>query len=394
MGDILKIGIYGGSFNPPHLGHEFSAAAAIDQLMLDLLFIIPTGIPPHKNLPAETPPVDKRLHMAQLAFSKTRNAIVSEIEIRNKKPSYTIDTVLAIKKDYPGAELYLLTGTDMFLTLDTWKDSGLLLNTVIPIVFSRSSDDLEKIAGYSARLKSQYGVSTEIVANKVVDISSSLLRSKLPRREGAGYIDDTIYSYIIKSRIYDAKPDWGWLRSKAYSMLAPSRIPHVEGCEFEAVRLSERWGVDADDAREAAILHDITKRLSPEENLEILEKRDLSFGVANKNEEKLLHSKSGAALAKTEFGVSDSVADAITWHTTGRPNMSSLEKVVYIADYIEPTRDFDGVGRLRELAYEDLDMAVKAGLEMSIEDMRSRGIIPNRTTFDALTYIITEGATV
>ena len=390
----MKIGIYGGSFNPPHLGHEHSATAAINQLMLDLLFIIPTGIPPHKTLPAETPSADKRLHMAQLAFCDTQNTIVSEIEIRNKEPSYTIDTVLAIKKDYPGAELYLLTGTDMFLTLETWKDSGLLLNTVIPLVFSRSDDDKERIAGYSEKLKSLYGVSTETVVNEVIDISSSQLRQKLPRREGAGYIADTIYSYIIKNRIYGAKPDWGWLRAKAYSMLAPSRIPHVEGCEIEAVRLSERWGVDADDARESAILHDITKRLSPEENLGILEKSDIHVGTLNKNEEKLLHSKSAAALAKSEFGASDSVAGAIMWHTTGKANMSDLEKIIYIADYIEPTRDFEGVGKLRELAYDDLSMALKTGLEMSIADMQARGIAPNRTTFDALTYLITEGATV
>jgi nicotinate-nucleotide adenylyltransferase len=272
----------------------------------------------------------------------------------------------------------------MYLTLDVWKDSETLLKAAIPAVFPRDSEDTEKISAYSQGLQNRFGVRTETVKNSIVEISSSQLREMLPNREGAGYITDTTYSYIIKNRLYGAKPDWEWLRGRAYSKLEPLRIPHVAGCEDEAIRLAGRWGADIDDAREAAILHDITKKLALNEHVKILDEHGVDVRDINPAEEKLLHSKSGSALAKSLFGVSDDVAGAIMWHTTGRAGMTLLEKVIYLADYIEPTRDFPGVGDLRAAAYSNLDEALIMGLKTSIQDMEDRGITPNRTTFDAL----------
>lgn len=380
----MKIGIYGGTFNPPHTGHVEAAKAASRQLGLDLLIIVPSGVPPHKAPPEGAPSAETRLLMTRLAFSGVDNAVVSEIETGKRDPCYTVDTLLAVKNDFPGAELFLLTGTDMYLTLETWKDAGTILKNAIPAVFSRSSGDRKTISDYAERLLEKYGAGTVVIDSNVIEISSSLLRGMLPRREGSGYIVDTTYEYIIRSRLYDARPDWNWLRDSAYSMLDPKRIPHVAGCEHEALLLSERWGVDADDAREAAILHDITKKLAPDDNIRILAKHGIAIGALEYAEEKLLHSKTGALLAKSEFGASEAVCGAIMWHTTGRAGMSLLEKVIYLADYIEPTRDFEGVEGLRALAYADIDDAVAAGLEMSVADMTARGIIPNHTTFDAL----------
>ncbi|MCL2408536.1 MAG: nicotinate (nicotinamide) nucleotide adenylyltransferase [Oscillospiraceae bacterium] len=379
----MRVGIFGGTFNPPHIGHVDSAKAAVRQLGLDTLIVVPSGIPPHKSLPIDTPPADMRIHMSRLAFAELEPAIISNIEAEKPGVSYSVDTVTAIKEEYPNASIFLLMGADMYLTLDSWKDSGILLKTATPAVFSRGSDDHIKIADYSLSIQKRFNVHTETVTNNVIEISSSRLRELLPKREGCEYINDTVYSYIIKNRLYGAKPDWDWLRNRAYSMLKPSRIPHVAGCEEEAIRLAEHWGVDIDDAREAAILHDITKKLEPQEHLKLLEEHGISAGI-KKGEEKLLHAKTGAALARSEFGVSDTVADAILWHTTGRANMSTLEKVIYLADYIEPARDFDGVDILRALAYDNLDKAMEMGLGLSIRDMEARGITPNRTTFDAL----------
>ena len=91
------------------------------------------------------------------------------------------------------------------------------------------------------------------------------------------------------------------------------------------------------------------------------------------NSEKLMHAKTGAAVARTEFGCCDAVVNAIRWHTTGKADMTLLEKIIYMADYIEPNRDFEGVDALRKLAYEDLDRAMLLGLDMSLEDIRSQG---------------------
>ena len=114
------------------------------------------------------------------------------------------------------------------------------------------------------------------------------------------------------------------------------------------------------------------------------------YGIINDTVEtantKLLHAKTGAAVARDRFGVPPEIENAIRWHTTGKPDMTTLEKVLYMADYIEPARDFDGVDELRRLAYIDLDAAMVLGLQMSLEDLRAGGITPHENTVQALNW--------
>ena len=100
----------------------------------------------------------------------------------------------------------------------------------------------------------------------------------------------------------------------------------------------------------------------------------------------LLHAKTGAAFARELFGISDRVYEAIYWHTTGKPDMSLLEKIVYLADIIEPGRDFPGVDHLRELSYENLDKAMAEALRGSMEDVRRQGRIPHENSAKAYEY--------
>jgi nicotinate-nucleotide adenylyltransferase len=400
----LRLGIYGGAFNPPHIGHTSSARAAVAALRLDRLLVVPSGAPPHKSLPPGSPFGAARLELARLAFGGIPGVEVSDIELARADVSYTADTVAALR--VPGAECVLIVGTDMFLTVEQWKDSEKLLKSVslavaarrdnahspaaAHVIAARCDNALPSATAHAARLFERFGVSTEFISNPVIDISSSELRALLPRRGGARYIDDSVYSYIIKNRLYGARADFGWLRARAHAMLKETRIPHVEGCEAEAVRLAERWGADADDAREAGILHDVTKRLNGEEQRALCEKYKLPLDELEQQSEKLLHAKTGAASAFDEFGVTEAVRSAILWHTTGRADMSLLEKIIYMADYIEPTRDFDGVDELRRLAYEDLDSALIKGLEMSVSDMRGRDVVPHPVTLSALDYLQAE----
>ena len=217
-------------------------------------------------------------------------------------------------------------------------------------------------------------------------ISSSEIRRLLPRRLGRELLPGAVFARIVKNGDYAAKPDFPWLREQSYAYLSPKRIPHVQGCEWEAVRLAKRWGESEEDAAEAGILHDITKKLVLSEQLILSEK----YGIINDTYEtanvKLLHAKTGAALARDLFNISDRVYSAIRWHTTGKPDMTLLEKIIYMADYIEPNRDFPGVDKLRKLAYEDLDAAMALGLKMSLEDIRSYGAEPYEVTVSAFEW--------
>lgn len=379
----MKIAIYGGTFNPPHRGHVESLQAVYEQAKPDRVLVIPASIPPHKELAAGSPDAEERLELTRLAFKELPYAEVTDMELTRTGKSYTSDTVAELLRKYPDAELMLAMGTDMFLSFETWHEYSYLIDNVTMLVFARREGEDEKIFKYGEYLESKYGAKINYIMHDPLPISSSEIRRLLPRRLGRELLPGAVFARIVKNGDYAAKPDFPWLREQSYAYLSPKRIPHVQGCEWEAVRLAKRWGESEEDAAEAGILHDITKKLVLSEQLILSEK----YGIINDTYEtanvKLLHAKTGAALARDLFNISDRVYSAIRWHTTGKPDMTLLEKIIYMADYIEPNRDFPGVDKLRKLAYEDLDAAMVLGLKMSLEDIRSYGAEPYEVTVSA-----------
>ena len=380
----MAIAIYGGSFNPPHIGHVNVAEKVSEYFRPEKFYIIPAGTPPHKAMAADSASDVQRLEMCRLAFSGL-NAEISDMEMRREGKSYTADTLMELQKVHPGQELILVMGTDMFLSLDTWNRAEFILKTAHICVLRRDEEKAaidEKAAEYSEKYES----TVTFIAAEPVPAASSDIRKLLKLRKGRELLPESVYEYIIRNRLFGACAEWEWLRKRAYSFLKPKRIAHVAGCESEAVSLARRWGADEELAAEAAILHDITKRLSLKEQLILCEKYDIITDTLEAKSEKLLHSKTGAAVAADLFGVSAQVENAIRWHTTGKPDMTRLEKIIYLADYIEPTRDFEGVETLRALAYENLDKALVLGFEMSLEDLKSYGVPPHKNTIDALEH--------
>ncbi len=379
----MKIAIYGGTFNPPHRGHVESLQAVYEQAKPDRVLVIPASIPPHKELAVGSPDAEKRLELTRLAFKELPYAEVTDMELTRTGKSYTSDTVAELLRKYPDAELMLAMGTDMFLSFETWHEYRYLIDNVTMLVFARREGEDEKIFKYGEYLESKYGAKINYIMHDPLPISSSEIRRLLPMRLGRELLPGAVFARIVKNGDYAAKPDFPWLREQSYAYLSPKRIPHVQGCEWEAVRLAKRWGESEEDAAEAGILHDITKKLVLSEQLILSEK----YGIINDTYEtanvKLLHAKTGAALARDLFNISDRVYSAIRWHTTGKPDMTLLEKIIYMADYIEPNRDFPGVDKLRKLAYEDLDAAMVLGLKMSLEDIRSYGAEPYEVTVSA-----------
>ncbi len=380
------IGVYGGSFNPPHIGHVEAAKSAVRQLCLEKVLFIPAGIPPHKSLPEDSPSGEMRAQLLHLALGSFKKAEVLDLELNNERPSYTADTLRRLKNDMPGCEFIFLMGSDMFLTLEKWFDSGWILSNVGIGVFSRAAGDMSDVGRYADDLRNRYGAKIHFIDNKVHEISSTDLRELLRNRKGFEYLSPAEYAAIIKNRIYAAKPNFDWLREVSYKMHKVKRIPHVTGTEQEAEKLALHYGEDAEDAKTAAILHDITKKLELSQQLILCERYGIMVDNAERRSEKLLHSKTGAYLSREEFGVSDRVFDAILWHTTGRAGMSLLEKIIYLADYIEPTRKFDGLEELRSLAYKDIDLAMLLGLKLSEQDLKERGVFLHPKSKEAVKY--------
>ncbi|NLT13009.1 MAG: nicotinate-nicotinamide nucleotide adenylyltransferase, partial [Clostridiales bacterium] len=134
----MRLGIYGGTFNPPHIGHVRAASAAIGQLELDVLLVIPAGMPPHKEMPRGSPNTDDRMELTRLSFAGLGNTTVTDLELKKEGVSYTAETVEEIRAGYPGFDIFLIMGSDMFLTLETWRSIRSLLRHVTPAVLSRN----------------------------------------------------------------------------------------------------------------------------------------------------------------------------------------------------------------------------------------------------------------
>lgn len=392
----MKIGIYGGSFNPPHLGHLAAAGAAVAALGLDRLVFIPAGVPPHKELAPGTPGREQRLEMTRIAADQLlmpASTLVWDTELYREGKSYTADTLEEAAARWPGDELWLLMGTDMFLTLHHWREPEKLLALAGVCAFGRTERDGEAVfAPQREFLRKAYPGArlATITVPGLVDISSTRLRELLVRGEGREFLPEAVYGYILREKLYGTRADLkslslDELRCVSYSMVYAKRLAHIRGCEEEAARLARRWGADEGRMRRAAILHDCTKYLTVREHLEICERYGVELCPLERSTDKLLHAKSGAALAKYVFGLDD-IYDAILYHTTARAGMSLEEKILYIADYMEPNRAFPEVGELRRLAYTDLDAAVGMGASLAVQEMVRRDKELHHDTRDAFEY--------
>ena len=397
----MKIGIYGGTFNPPHLGHFAAAQTAIDVLKLDKLLLMPAAVPPHKVLPEDSPSKEHRLAMVERmadAMDLPGRVEVSTLEMDRAGKSYTSDTVEEIHRRYPKAELWLLMGTDMFLTFHLWHDPGAITRLAGICAFGRTEDDGESVfAPQREFLQKKYNAKVvTITLPGLVDVSSTQLRDLLAREKGREYLLPSVYGYILMNRLYGTSAvlkelELPELRACSYSMIRHKRVAHVMGVEEEAVRLAKFWGADPELARHAGILHDCTKYLELAPQLHLCEKYGIPLDDLEQKAVKLLHSKTGACIAKYIFGEPDEVYEAIFWHTTGRANMTLLDKILYMADYIEPNRDFEGVEELRRLAYTDLDQAMLLGVESTIQEMEQRGVPIHKNTLAARDWLKKHG---
>lgn len=394
----MKIGIYGGTYNPPHRGHMAAAVTAADVLKLDRLLLIPAGVPPHKLMAEGSASNHDRLAMTELMADRLGLKIpveVLDVEMERPGKSYTSDTLRQLKEMYPEDELWLLMGTDMFLTFHLWHEPEVIARLAGLCAFGRTEQDGEALfAPQRDFLREKYGAKiVTMTIPDLVDVSSSQIREALAEDRGEELLDESVWGYILARGLYGTHADLKaltlkQLRAVSDSMVRSKRIPHIRGTEETAARLAKRWGADEMEARKAAILHDCTKYFNLEQQLSTCAKYGILLDDMEKTALPLLHSKSAAGIARIEFGMSEAVCEAIRWHTTGKADMSLLEKIIYIADYAEPTRRYGWAQELRELIETDLDAAVLRGLEITIEHTASQGDPIHPKTLEARDWLL------
>ena len=389
---MKKIGIYGGTFNPPHTGHLQAAVQAVEVLDLDLLLMIPDRIAPHKDIPAGSPTPEQRLQMLRIALEGQEKIRPSDIELRREGVSYTYMTLEALREEYPEEELILLMGTDMFLTLDAWKEPERICALATLGVFYRGEKGEKELILRQKEALEAKGAKVVLVENEIVNISSTQLRRLLAFHAADEFLPAGVADYIRENGLYDTAASWKNLPMEELEpivirLLHPNRVAHVLGCRDEAVRMAAHWGENVENAARAGILHDITKVLDGPLQLTLCAAYDKVLNDFSRKYPKTLHALTGSLVAERIFGENEAVVQAICNHTTGRADMTTLEKIIYVADYMEPCRNFPGVEKLRELAYSDLDAALKLGLEMTLEHLARQGNEVSPESREALAYL-------
>ena len=371
-----KIGIMGGTFDPIHVGHLILGEKAYEQLGLDKILFMPAGNPPHKRNRNGRATDELRTEMVRLAIEGNPHFELSLIEMNAEGFTYTYRTLERLKEQNPDTDYYFIIGADSLYNFTTWMEPSRICRACTIVVATRDHVPVKNLDQEMTYLSRQYGGCFIRLNTLNIDISSQLLRQW--HQEGKSihyYVPEAVVDYIEKHQIYHfsemgpvfdqtegdtikmADYDFIKMQKKLAKYLDEDRFAHTLGVMYTCASLAMVHGYDLKDAQVAGLLHDSAKCIPNKKKLKMCEEHKIPVTEFEKTHPFLLHAKLGAYVAEAKYGIRNrEILSSITYHTTGKPEMSVLEKIVYIADYIEPARNkAPNLTKVRKLAFEDLD---------------------------------------
>lgn len=378
----MRVGIFGGTFDPIHLGHLLTAESALEKFSLDSVIFIPANHPPHK-IEQSIVSADSRYKMVELAIKDNEKFQISDIELKRNGPSYSIDTINELKEKHIDADFFFITGADAINDLATWHEAKTLLESCHFIAASRPNIKLDMDL-----LAKKFGALAKANINELdtrrVEISSTEIRDRIRKGKNISYmVPAEVFDYIKCNSLY--KLDAEGMRELLKSSLKESRYAHSLGVANTAVILAKRFGIDPKKAYIAGLLHDSAREFENDELIAEAEKRGIEVGEIERKMPILIHAALGSLIAFEKYGVSDDdILNAINTHTVGGKNMSPLQKIIYFADMIEPNRDYPGVDELREYVKDHtLDEIMIKAFSDTIAFTAKKGGIIHPTTISA-----------
>lgn len=359
---MSKIGIMGGTFDPIHNGHLKIAAKAKSEYHLDKVIFLTSGNPPHKR--------DKQILDAKIRHIMVKRAIAgtegfepSDYELGLAEYSYSVNTLRHFRKAMPQDELFFIIGGDSLRDFHTWYHPEEILELCTLLVYDRT--DGEHSSAFS-----------KPISGEKLNISSTEIRSRLESgKDISELVPVSVLEFINRNNIYKKKLG---MSEQLKTLLTPARYEHSIGVMNTAAELAKIYGADIKKAQIAGLLHDNAKNL--DRSYERCRDLEVDLDEFELKSPPLVHAKLGAETAKIEFYITDpEILDAIRWHTVGRPCMSLLEKIIFVADLTEPGRDFPDAPRLREASRKNINIAVAECIKSTIEVNNNRGnpIHPN-----------------
>lgn len=330
-----KIGILGGTFNPVHIEHISLAKSAISELGLDRLFVMPTYLSPHKKQASVS--AQDRLNMLKIAFSDCANITVCDYEIEKGGKSYTYLTAEYFRKLYNDAQIYFICGGDMLTNFKSWRFPERVLSAVQLAVFDREGvyTDYENEKEYFKKTFNKEFVKLNYVGKPVSSTKARVYASFGLSLHGL--VEKGVEDYIVQNGLY-AGDKYTLVIKKN---LPEKRIKHTADVVVSALSKAKELGLDEDKVRISATLHDMAKYVDYTTVKGFTLPEDVPSPV--------VHAFLGAYMAENLLGIKDEeILDAIRYHTSGKAQMSTLGKLIFVADMVEEGRVYDGVDKLRQ----------------------------------------------
>ncbi len=357
-----KTVIFGGTFDPVTAAHADIIEKLSDRF--ERVIVVPCKVSPFKT--DASVGAEQRLEMLRLALSARDNVEISTFELTAEGTNYTYVTLEHFRSD----GLYLAMGSEMIIELEKWKRLDMIAATSRLYIIPRPCFGIgkEEIAKLDALTCGNYEIADfcgESGSSSEVRISVAMGRADM-------FLSAPVAEYITAHGLY---AEYNYVNElyKRFNM-KQKRINHSFSTALCGVKLAKRACVDVRKATVALLLHDIGKYVSKEEAEEMGVKFD---GGIDDMPLPIRHAEIGAEIMRQLLGIKDSeIIEAVRWHTTGKPNMSPLEKVVYLADYIEPLRDFPTVEYLRKETAKSIDRGLLAALRNSVEFVPKEEIYP------------------
>ena len=392
----MRIGLYGGSFDPIHNGHLSIVRGALRSGAVDLVMVIPTVRNPFKRGKVLSA-APYRYYMVKETIEAEINddrVIVSDAEFYTEGISYTVNTLHYLtdknrirevltkagtdeSKATEDHTYFWLCGSDILSMFDKWYRAEEIISMVSLLVASRPGDGVD-IDEERIRLNKAFGHEVPILKFDIDGVEAS--SSDIKRTGDDKEIPETARDFIKEHALYNFKDVWEAVDDETankfldfavelYPILRRKRLLHTLNTGLLSAHLALIHGADVNKALIAGELHDCAKELPEDEQRRMAQKRSGDLFT----DFKLLHSPAGATMAKERFGIEDEeILDAITYHTTGRGDMPTLDRIVYLADKIEPSRTYADLSEMREVAEYDLTAAVKLCLGAVIDKFRKQ----------------------
>ncbi|MDD3831463.1 MAG: nicotinate (nicotinamide) nucleotide adenylyltransferase [Clostridia bacterium] len=324
----MRIGLFGGTFAPPHNTHVEIVDKSIKQLKLDKIYVMPCGIPPHKTTNTS---VQDRLAMTELAFAHLPRVVVDDYEINKPTVGYTYQSLEYLKDMYPLDTLYLIIGGDSFDAFESWEKPERIAQLAILAICERQGIDVDfnKRAG---EIINKYRATVVRVKVNQSMISSTLIRTdyqfgNIPNL----YVPTRVDAYICYNNLYSQHRD---KVEMVRALLTDDKFTHTYGVVITGLAVGKGM-VDEDKIFLACLLHDCAKYIKKDQYAKY------GFVPPAGMPNSIIHGPLGARVANKLFGITDEeILDAIYYHTMARANMTMLDKIVYIADKIEPNRNY------------------------------------------------------